>query len=112
MALVVTNERVDGLTLISSTLLTGVVGVGNGEWIESAGKRCTVSIEGISGDTIHVRGSNAPTKPADATHGSLIGAAVTADGTVEITAPYRWIKARMTIFSAGSVTAYLLGATP
>lgn len=112
MATIVTRqERVNGFTLLEATLLNGVTATGNGEWFDVAGFHpCSFQISGITVATVQFRGSNAPTKPADASDEFKLGSDVTADALVALDAPVRWIKAKVSAYTSGTIFVYMLGA--
>jgi hypothetical protein len=109
MTIAVFTKRVNGVTTAQATLLDAVVGVGNSEWIDVRGlKSFSLHTSGISGDTIVYSGSNAASKPAAADHEIPIST-ITSDGMDQFTVELNWLKARMSVFSAGSVTTRLEG---
>lgn len=101
--------QVHGRTVMRAQLLTNAAAVGNGEWIDVAGfSLLSIHITGITTATVEVDGSNEATRPADATHGIKINATdITANQMVFITANMRWLKVRVTAYTAGSVNAWL-----
>src|SRR3990167_6184910 len=70
----------------------------DGAWVDLGPYRTDVSIHvtGITTATVTINGSSAQTIPADSANGVAIGAAITADTILTLTAPPRWIKARVT----------------
>lgn len=92
------------------TLLDAAVATTNGEWVNVSGwRRMSVHIKGITTATVEVRGSCAPTKPADTGHEVLLGSALTADTIYEVSAKLKWIKVRMTAWTTGTIYAYVVG---
>lgn len=99
-----------GRYVMQAQMLTDVVAVANGEWIAMDGVRpFSVQVTGITTATVQVRGSNAPTKPADNTHGFQLGSNLTADGVVAVETPVRWVKVQVTVWTSGTLNAYLVG---
>ncbi|HXH81708.1 MAG TPA: hypothetical protein VNN07_02135 [Candidatus Tectomicrobia bacterium] len=92
------------------TLLSSATGLNDGQWIPYVYHPASVDVSGITTATVQIRGSNDEVKPDDATHGRQLGTDVTADAIVLIPAPVKWIKARVTAYTAGSITARLCGA--
>jgi hypothetical protein len=108
-AIATTMITVFGKPIMRATLITAAVGTGNGEWIDTSGMtNMSIHITGITTATVEVDGSNEPTKPADATHGiKLNGVDITANQMFTITVPQRWVKARVTAWTSGTINAYL-----
>ncbi len=92
-------------------LLDAAGGTTDGVWVELLDFRKEVVLEttGISGDTIEIDGSNAATKPANTDHGTAI-TTVTLNGFKRISDPPRFVKARVTVFGAGAITANLIAS--
>jgi len=91
-------------------LLDGITGTTDGVWVDAEeleGK--TIHVKGISTATIHVCGSLDMTKPANAAHEIQIGDDITADCLLEIPAHLKWIKARCSSWTAGTISAFLGG---
>jgi len=53
--------------------------------------------------------SNAVAAPADTVHGAEEGN-VTADGKILVDGPVRWIKARVSVWTSGTIEARLVGS--
>jgi len=91
-------------TALHLKLVDAAVAVIDGVWMDAGlyelGK---FDISGISNATVTINGSNDAAKPADATHGRVLGTA-TADGFVEILVMPRWIKARVSVWVAGTIS--------
>lgn len=86
---------------------------GNGTWKPASHFNipASIAISGIvGGDVLKVCVSNDAAQPADATHGVQYGADVTADGKVELTAPFRWVKVRKTAATGGGTNVARLFA--
>ncbi len=96
--------------LVSYTLLSSVTGTNTGTWKEVTGwSRITIDILGITTATCQIFGSCEPTKPADATDGRQIGSDVTANAMSEITRKLKWIKVKVSAYTAGTINAYAVG---
>jgi len=95
---------------LEGVLLNAIVAVNDGDWIDVGGfGNFTVQVKGITTATVKVHGSNNPTKPANTVHDFQIGADVTADGVVTYAFPVRWIKARVSAWTSGSISAWAIG---
>jgi hypothetical protein len=108
-AIVTTTTEVLGKVIMRANLIPAAVGIGNGEWIDTSGMSVmTIHITGITTATVEVDGSNEPTRPADATHGiKLNGVDITANQIFAVQVPVRWLKARVTAWTTGTINAYL-----
>jgi hypothetical protein len=108
-AIAQTSTTVFGKVIMRANLIPGAVATGNGEWIDTSGMSAmTIHITGITIATVEIDGSNEPTKPADATHGiKLNGTDITANQMFTVTVPLRWLKARVTAYTSGTVNAFL-----
>ena len=96
---------------VNAQLLTNVVAISDGEWVGVDGfYPFTVHIAGITTATVQVRVSNLPTRPADAVHEAQAGFDVIADQVVVVDYPIRWVKCRVSAWTAGTINAYLYGA--
>jgi hypothetical protein len=105
----VTYTKAYGRNAINATLLASAIATGNGEWINIHGfQPCTVEITGITNATVVLSGSCQPTKPANSFHGFELRE-VTTDGAVKVIDPVEWVKARVTVYTSGTISAYLLG---
>jgi hypothetical protein len=108
MPIAVTRRRIAGRRPMQAALLSAAAATGNGEWIQLTGDvPATVQITGITTATVEVDGSDAVARPADNTHGTSLGT-VTADGIINITNPVEWIKARVTVYTSGTINAILM----
>lgn len=96
--------------LKEATLLNAVVATSTGSWIDvTAWNRITVDIKGITTATCQIFGSCEPTKPTDATDGRQIGSNITADASSEITRKLKWLKVKVSAWTAGTIYAYAVG---
>ena len=86
------------------TSLDAVTGTGAGRVFGAAGfDAVSCQISGISGDTVEIQGSN------DGTTWDLLETAVTVDDIYAVELGARFLRAELTIFSAGAVTAIFVG---
>lgn len=85
-------------------LLEDIGAPDNGVWVDCRGfSTGLVTVTGITTATVQIRGSNETAKPAAATHAAQIGADITADSGVQLTALPAWIKARVSAFTSGTI---------
>lgn len=91
------------------TLQDGTAAVDNGVWIDTEEHRLAgvLDISGITVATVQIFGSNAFKKPADATDGRKIGGDIIADALLEIGALPRWVKAKISAWTSGTILADL-----
>lgn len=81
----------------------------DGEWFELGGRdNYTIEFTGITDSTLEIRCSNDfnDLKP-NSEHGSLVGAAITANAHIQMDANVKFIKVRKTIAGTDTVTAIL-----
>lgn len=108
MAIAFSQSKVNDKEFIRATLLDAVTGTTDGEWMNLEGLTpFSIDISGITNATVRINVSNATNKPADSSHGSQIGSDITADRINEYTIPARWIKARVSAYVAGTISAIL-----
>jgi hypothetical protein len=95
---------------VRAQLLTNAGATTDGQWVNV---RCihslSIHVTGITTATVEVDGSNAPTQPANNTHGVKIGADITANALVALTTPLEWLKVRVTAHTTATINAYLVG---
>ena len=112
MAIAMYYKKVHGHQVLEATLLDAVTNVGDGEWVDCSGFHgLTVDIEGITTATVSIRCSNSPTRPLNTEHEREVQS-VTSDSTVVIVFPVRWLKARVTAYTSGTIYAHLYGNSP
>lgn len=110
MAIGIRTAQALGHHNLDAQLLTDVVATTNGEWIGLDGfYPCTIHISGITTATVQVRVSNSPTRPADAVHEAQAGFDIVADQLVTIDYPVRWVKCRISAWTAGTINGWLYG---
>ncbi len=61
-------------------------------------------ISGINGDTVQIQGSN------DGTNWDLLEAAIVADDIFQVEMGAKFLRARVTIYGSGTITAVFVGA--
>lgn len=83
---------------------TAAVATNSPSWVY-VGNRAALTIQtrGITTATVKVYGSNREEDPGTGVNDVQIGADITADGIVRIEGPYRWIKAKITAWTAGTL---------
>ena len=102
--------RSDGGVSVEGVLFTGAVAINDGEWVDVRGiSPMSIHVAGITTATVQIRGSNAAAAPANNTHGVPIGADITADGMAAVTTPMNWLKARVSAWTTGTISATLAG---
>lgn len=95
-------------------LLDTIGALDNGVWISvfefRSGLLHFVTVGGTVGLTVQVRGSNAPTLPANSAHAAQVGSdqvfATATETVLSIDNCPRWIKARVSAWTAGTVSVY------
>ena len=99
-----------GNAAIEATLLDAVGAVDNGSWtdVENYGP-FSIHVKGITTASVEIRISNDPTLPLDTAHEILEGAAISADGVVEVTKRVKWIKTRIATWTSGTISTFLIG---
>lgn len=92
-------------------MIDGVAATGDGVWFDvSKLKSYTIHVKGITTATVSITGSNAPTQPLDSAHETLLSSGTfTADGILEKLVTTRWLKARVSAWTSGTIYAYLYG---
>ena len=94
------------------TLLDGITDVDNGAWVPcSLLDMKTIHVKGITNATLHVCGSCDPTKPANTVHEIQIGDDVDADALIEVNPQLEWIKVRCSVYTGGTISAFLAAKT-
>lgn len=107
---VAVDRHPSGRYLVYATLLDAVGATSDGAWIAVDGVRpFTIHLDGITTATVQVRGSNLPSKPADNTDGFQVGVDLSANGAIAVDLPLRWLKVKITDWTEGDISAYLVG---
>lgn len=89
------------------TLLDSVTTTGNGSWVRVEGlAKMSVHITGITDATVITNISNTPTQPAAATHHIQLDS-TTSDKMIFLDGPVSWIKVRVSVYTGGTISAYL-----
>lgn len=87
------------------TLLDAVTTNDNGTWIDTMDfVDGSIDITISAAGTVQIRGSDAATKPADASHGNQVGSDFTASAQATIVSCPRWLKARVSAGNTGTIT--------
>lgn len=111
MPIKVNYKSSTGFSVVDAILLNAVTATGNGEWINIEGFHpLSFQISGITTASVQFRGSNNPTKPADASDEFQLGSTVTADALVALDAPVKWLKAKVSAYTSGTISVYMVGA--
>ena len=77
----------------------------NGVWIDTRGyPDGSIGVTIATTATIQIRGSDAPTIPANNTDGNQLGSDVTASTTLDLTDAPRWLKCKISAWTSGAVT--------
>lgn len=84
------------------TILSAVTATGAGTGYPIDGVPFSVVVTGITTATVAIQGS------VDGTNYVTIGSALTADGTGGATTPYKYVRANVTAYTSGTITAKLL----
>jgi len=103
------REQLNAVVYLA-TLIDAETSTTDGEWFYCAGfESMSFHVDGVSGETLHICGSNNPTKPVNTVHGIQLGSDITADGLYVTVTPTVWIKARISVGGAGTVSVFFLG---
>ena len=109
MPISIRYTRAQGRSGVNATILDGATAVTDGTWISVEGYQpLTVEVVGIDTATVTLHTSNAPTPPANSTHGTQVNS-FTSDDTMKLDDPVRWLKVRVTSYNTGSISAYVTG---
>jgi hypothetical protein len=101
------NGTINAVTRRASniTLIDAAVAIADGVWMDSMDFfQGSIDVTIVTTATVQVRGSDAPTIPANATHGNQVGSDITTSGQYSILNCPRWLKARVSAWTAGAVT--------
>ena len=102
------GEQIDELAYLLQDAATAT---SNGVWVEAKKfLASSIHVTGITNATVQIYGANTRTKPADATDHIKIGSDITADGIVSIAYPVRWLKAKISAYVSGTISAVVQGA--
>lgn len=95
----------------AALLGTGATATDDGDWIR---------VDNIDGGTVHIyggvgsvslHGSNEDDAPANSDDGAEIQSATATEDAVAIAVPYKWMKAKVTAYTSGTILADYLGTT-
>lgn len=110
MAVTINQTRVNGMSILNAKLIDGAGVAGNGEWIDIRGlKNYTITVTGITIADVTISGSNADTRPANSSHLETLGSVIQADDSANFTVPFKWIKARVSDWTSGTITVIIEG---
>lgn len=93
-------------------LLVDAVSTTDGTWMYLKGRHpVTVTIEGTFVGTVQVLVSNNPTQPLDSFNAAPRpdGIDHTEPSVITIDAAYWWVKVRVSAYTSGSISAFILG---
>ena len=95
---------------IEITLLDSMTTITSGEWINNLDfTRVSIHVKGIVTAVLQLRGSNAPIKLNDIDDEIQIGSDITTDQILFYEVPIKWIKMKINSYTAGTISAYLVG---
>ena len=106
-------EQGQGRFKLHEALLTSQSAATAGRWVDTFGMHpFSVTVSGSFVGTVKILVSNAPTKPSDSeTNHPQLGSDITAPEAVSADLPFRWVKAQVSAYTSGSVSAAFLGVT-
>ncbi len=109
---IIGSPKSQGNAALVSQLLTAVVATDIGDWIDTLHfAPMTFHVLGITTATVKIHGSNEAVKPANADHGFQIDSDITTDQqSVEYVGPVRWVKARVSAWTSGTIDVYMVAA--
>lgn len=93
--------------------LTNATALTDGQWMSVKGVQpLSIHITGITDATVEIDGSNAPTMPANTTHGIKLNSSnITTNQLIELDLSLAWLKVRVTSYTSGTINADLIGYT-
>jgi hypothetical protein len=117
MAITVIEGNAGAGRQLEAEMLTGAqatTGLGVGDWIETTGGyvNYNLHVTGITSATVTLYGSNAAAKPAASAVGVILGTTSTVThGNIYAIGPWKYIKASVTTYVSGTITARLIGVS-
>lgn len=100
-----------GKTVLWAQLLTNAESATDGEWFAVLGWHpLTIQLDGITTATVQVRGSNQKAAPANSSDEFQLGADVSTNSLLALDAPVKWIKIKVTSWTAGTLNAYMMAS--
>lgn len=86
----------------------------DGTWLPLGGEHpFTVTVKGTFSGTVKIRVSNDASKPLDSDNTQAqLGSDVTEPKAIQVDFPYQWIKAQVSSYVSGSITAQAFSAQP
>ena len=98
--------------LLERVLLDGVTATDLGSWVDvTSWERLTFQVKGITDATVQLMGSCEPTKPGDSANGPTLCTDLTADGLFSTSAKLKWVKAKVSASTSGTIYTYLVGSS-
>jgi hypothetical protein len=82
--------------------LTGATGTGAGKVFTPTTSSVTLLVQGITTATVALQAS------MDNTTYTTVATALTADGSVAIDTPYKYVRANVTAYTSGTINAFFL----
>jgi len=87
-------------------LLDAQVAATDGVWMDMGDyAEGTFEVSGITVATVQLRGSNAAVRPVNTVHGTQLGTDITADSHRDVAILPRWLKARISAYTSGTINA-------
>ncbi len=104
MALFIERHDLLNRPFVRGTLATSLTATTDGTWEDLRGfYPITVVLSGDFVGAAEVRVSNSPNIPTNSEHGAQLGSNLVAAGSRLVSAPYRWIKLRVTTYTSGTI---------
>ena len=102
------EQLIHGKPLGRYTLIDALAATNDGVWVDVSGfKDFTLHVDGITTATVQWHGSNKATLPANTDDDSQIGVDITADGLYQAPGPFKWMKASISAWTSGTISAFL-----
>lgn len=94
-------------------MVDAVVATDDGNWFDVGpfSKGMEIRFTGITTATLQIRGSSAAAQPDDSDDQAQIGSDVTANGTVDVTSPPRWLKIKTSAWTTGTISVFMVAST-
>ena len=89
-------------------LIDALAATSDGQWIDTKGfDTASIQVTGITTATVRIHTSNQPTIPANSSHEEE-RTSVTADAEITYTILPRWIKARISAWTSGTISVFIV----
>lgn len=93
-------------SMLHVKLLDALVAVDDGVWIDTGDyKEASIHVSGVTTATVKINGSGKATKPTATTH-DIEMSGVTADAIVDLPQLPRWLKARISAWTSGTISVF------